>query len=443
MPVSPARAAAFKILLRVEREDSYASELLHSERLNSLSVADRALATELVMGVLRWRSLLDRGLQVSSQPLERLDPEVLVALRLGVYQLHFLSKIPARAAIFESVEMVKAAHKRSAAGFVNAVLRKSATKKIDVAGEIGSAVTSEELAAASAHPDWLVQRWVSAYGFEKTREICGYDQTVPATAVHLHDDRAAQELAGAGILLSPGGLLAHDWLVQKGEVTRTAAYREDRISIHDEASHLVALLAGQGNRILDCCAAPGGKTSVLARRNPNAPVIASDLHPHRARLLRSLLRESNVRTIVADARQLPFAASFDRVLADVPCSGTGTLARNPDIKWRLQLEDLADLQSRQVAILSSALAHLMPGGRLIYSTCSLEREENELVVDTVLAGRSEFKIVDCRSELEKLRTCGELASSDVNSLLSGSCLRTVPGRHLCDGFFAAILERAS
>src|SRR5262250_669282 len=142
MPVSPARAAAFKILLRVEREDSYASELLHSERLNSLSVADRALATELVMGVLRWRSLLDRGLQVSSQPLERLDPEVLVALRLGVYQLHFLSKIPARAAIFESVEMVKAAHKRSAAGFVNAILRKSATNKFDVAGEIRRAVTS-------------------------------------------------------------------------------------------------------------------------------------------------------------------------------------------------------------------------------------------------------------------------------------------------------------
>jgi 16S rRNA (cytosine967-C5)-methyltransferase len=144
---------------------------------------------------------------------------------------------------------------------------------------------------------------------------------------------------------------------------------------------------------------------------------------------------------VADARQLPFAAHFDRILADVPCSGTGTLARNPEIKWRLKFEDLTNLQSRQIAILKSSLTHLAAGGRLVYSTCSLEREENEAVVKTALGGATELKVVDCRSELEQLRRAGELRWPDMNSLLAGPYLRTIPGVHPCDGFFAATIER--
>jgi 16S rRNA (cytosine967-C5)-methyltransferase len=180
---------------------------------------------------------------------------------------------------------------------------------------------------------------------------------------------------------------------------------------------------------------------LLAKNNPKAKVVASDLHPHRARLLRTLSRQPNVRVVAADARQLPFATDFDRILADVPCSGTGTLARNPEIKWRLKPEDLSDLQSRQVAILSSALTHLAPAGRLIYSTCSLEREENQGVVEAVLAGKSEFKVVNCLEELERLRSSRELTWTDVDSLLTGPFLRTIPGQHPCDGFFAGIIER--
>jgi 16S rRNA (cytosine967-C5)-methyltransferase len=468
MAVSPARSslarsAAFEILLRVEREESYAAELLHSERLAQLSSRDHGLTTELVMGVLRWQSLLDQRLAAaSSQKLERLDGEVLAALRLGVYQLQFLSRVPARAAIFESVELVKAARKRSAAPFVNAVLRTIAGAgsedgfaKValaeDILAKISTSPDSITLAQNAAHPPWLVERWTEHYGIEAARQICAHDQTVPDTAIHIHDDlsnkdQADTELAAAGVQLSSGRLLSAARRVLAGDVTGTRAYQEGRVSIQDEASQLVALLAGRGETIvetiLDCCAAPGSKTALLARRNPRAKVFATELHPHRARLLQSLSRLPNVYVVAADARHLPFSCAFDRILADVPCSGTGTLARNPEIKWRLKAEDLHDLQSRQVAILKSALAQLAIGGRLVYSTCSLEREENEAVVEAALDGTAEFKVTDLKGELEQLRQSGELSSAiDIASLLAGPYLRTIPGVHPCDGFFAAMIER--
>lgn len=443
MAVSPARAAAFDILLRVERDRSYASELLHSSRLAKLSSSDHGLATELVMGVLRWRSLLDQRLAgASSQRLDRLDPEVLAALRLGLYQLQFLSRVPARAAIFESVELVKSARKRSAASFVNAILRKVEQSSAEVTLEaVERCPDARQVAACSAHPEWLVTRWVERYGLAAARQICVHNQSVPATVIHIHDDQSGKELAEAGLLLQPGLLVSSARRVDSGDVTKTRAFREGRISIQDEASQLVALLTGHGEKILDCCAAPGSKTALLAKRNPQAQVFASELHPHRARLLRHLVSLPNVYIVAADARQLPFASDFDRILADVPCSGTGTLARNPEIKWRLKLADLADLQSRQIEILKSALAQLALGGRLVYSTCSLQREENEAVVEAALEGGEGFARIACRAELEQLRKSNEVCWSDVDSLLDGPYLRTIPGKHPCDGFFAAIIER--
>ncbi len=362
-------------------------------------------------------------------------------MRLGIYQLQFLSRIPPRSAIFESVEMVKAARKRSASGFVNAVLRKIAIGSGTTHSEIENSKNTSQLAAAAAHPEWMVTRWANHYGFAKARKICFHNQTIPTTTIHMDDGQTSTDLAEAGVQLSRGLLLSSARLVQEGDVTKARGYQEGRITIQDEASQLVVKLTGHGKRILDCCAAPGSKTSMLAKQNPNSSVVASDLHPHRARLLRALTRHAKVSVVAADARQLPFACGFDRILADVPCSGTGTVARNPEIKWRLKPEDLLNLQSRQVAILRSASVHLMPSGRLVYSTCSLEPEENEAVINAALTGKSEFKIIDCRTELEKLRGSGELAWLDVDSLLAGPYLRTVPGIHPCDGFFAAIIER--
>jgi 16S rRNA (cytosine967-C5)-methyltransferase len=450
--VSPARAAAFDILLRVERESSYASELLHSHTYDRLTTVDHSLVTELVMGVLRWRALLDSDIAKSSaQPLSKLDLEILTSLRLAVYQLRWLTRIPARAAIHESVELVKRARKRSAAPFVNAVLRKMTTS-IPSASEPAqpaiSAASAETLAVSSAHPLWLVERWAQAYGLDSAFRICQHDQSVPITTIRLRRVEADEQIRAEGIELAPGALLAPARRVLQGDITRSAAFRSGLCVIQDEASQLVAALVGHGVDVLDCCAAPGGKTEAIADRNPRADVTAVDLHPHRARLLRRLLsaheaaaETRKIRIVAADARSLPFAAKFDRVLADVPCSGTGTLARNPEIKWRLTPADLADLQQRQLAILRSAVAQAADGGRVIYSTCSLEREENEDVIERILEESSSVRILDCRAELERLQREGELIWPDAASLTRGSYLRTLPGVHPCDGFFAAILEK--
>ena len=439
-PISPARTAAFDILLRVARENAYASELLHSARYAPLSAADHGLATEIVMGVLRWRSRLDEEIaKASSQPLHKLDPEVLEALRIGAYQLLYLDRIPARAAINESVELVKRARKKSAAPFVNAVLRKLSKRSAEPPAPLGD--PADNLARKFAHPRWLVERWLGQYGAEAAAGICAYDQQLPPSAIRLRDPAAEQELRDAGVTLSPGVLLSSARVVVSGDITRTAAFRQGRLVIQDEGSQLIAALIGRGARILDCCCAPGGKTSILADANPSSPILAVELHPHRARLTRKLVRQENIRVISADARQLPVLAGFDRVLVDVPCSGTGTLARNPEIKWRLKPEDLADLESRQVAILESALQQLAPGGRLVYSSCSLEREENQDVVERSLSANPNYRVIDVRGELENLRRSGDFVGADLNSLLVGCYLRTVPGTHPCDGFFAAIIER--
>jgi 16S rRNA (cytosine967-C5)-methyltransferase len=443
MPISPARTVAFDILLRVEQQAAYASELLHSSRLDSLSSSDRALTTELVMGVLRWRSRLDEAItQASARSLTKVDIQVLTALRLGVYQLRFLSRIPAHAAINESVELVKRAHKRSAAPFANAVLRKIVAMEIEPPSD-SILWTSSSLAREFAHPEWLVERWVHAFGMERALLICRQDQRIPNTAIRLDDAEVERELQAGGVELTSGALLAGARIVTGGDVTRTRAFQEHRVFIQDEASQLVAALVGTGSRLLDCCAAPGGKTAALAARNPTAEIIAAELHPHRADLLRKRVRAGNVQVIQADALNLPTSGGFDRVLADVPCSGTGTLAHNPEIKWRLKPEDLVGLHDKQVAILRAALRQLAPGGRAMYSTCSLEREENEAVVEEVLLGEQEYQLCDCREELQRLRSTGELLWSDLDSLLSGKFLRTIPGLQPCDGFFAAVIERTA
>jgi 16S rRNA (cytosine967-C5)-methyltransferase len=279
------------------------------------------------------------------------------------------------------------------------------------------------------------------FGAGTAARICAHGQRIPPTVIRLGDAAAEAEVRDAGIDLAPGALLSSARLVGSGDVTTTEPFRSGRVAIQDEASQLVALLVGMGRRLLDCCAAPGSKTSALAARNPEAHIVAADLHPHRVRIMQQLVRAPNVEFAATAIEDLPRGEAFDRVLADVPCSGTGTLARNPEIKWKLRPEDLADLQARQVRILQAAMAQVAPGGRLVYSTCSLEKEENQDVVAAALAGSAGFRLLDCAAELEPLRASGDLTWEDPASLCRGGFLRTLPGTHPCDGFFAAILQR--
>ncbi|HEY6970330.1 MAG TPA: 16S rRNA (cytosine(967)-C(5))-methyltransferase RsmB [Candidatus Angelobacter sp.] len=436
--MTPARKAAFLVLLRVKRESSFAVELLHSPLLEGLSPVDRNLAQEIVLGVLRWQSLLDESFAALLQkPLSRLDPEVVIALRMASYQLAFLDRIPAHAIVNETVELIKKSGKRSASGLVNAVTRKLAALRNTLP------MKERGLAHDFAHPQWLVERWVAQFGHDKTHAICAYDQQVPATALRITAPEQEDELRSAGVHLAPGTLMKNARIVTSGDVTRTRLFSSGQIAIQDEGSQLVAALVGAGQRILDCCAAPGGKTAAIAMAQPHSRIFATDIHAHRARVLRKIASQPNVHVFAADARQLPFVADFDRILADVPCSGTGTLARNPEIKWRLKPEDLADLQARQIAILTSALQHVAPGGRIVYSSCSLEAEENKDVIEKALKNCSEFQIVPMREELAKLKNSGALVWPDVETLLSGNFLRTLPGVHPCDGFFAAVIERTT
>ena len=476
--VSPARKAAFAILMAVERGQSHSDDLLRGKAVNALSAPDRNLATALVLGVLRWQIRLDHQLQaLLKRPNAKLDSEILIALRMGAFQLLHLDRIPAHAAIDESVELAKQTGHRFASGMVNAVLRKIAapaqTQEISNALEgrglsrdenirqIDGALAPEgmspgslgaDLALSEAHPAWIVDRWIDFYGLEAARSICRHGQSQPALTLRLASPGAEAELTQAGIQLESGELLTAARTVVFGDVTSTAAFREGRVRLQDEGSQLVAEIAGKGtvipvNSILDTCAAPGGKTLILAERNPLARIVACESSPQRLDQLRKRLaaHADRIECRLADAIALKEDGAFDLALADVPCSGTGTLGRNPEIRHRLRLEDLPRQAERQRAILTAALRAVRIGGRVIYSTCSLEPEENEQVVAAVLAEGAKARLISLESRVEALLSEGVLTSSGAMRLRAcltpEGTLRLLPGVLHTDGFFIALLER--
>lgn len=448
MPVTPARDVAFQILLRVETRASYAAELLHSTLTARLSEPDLRLATELVMGVERWRGQLDFLVEkLSGKRAETLDPEVLIALRLGIYQIRFLEKIPRHAAVNESVELAKKAHKRSAAGFVNAVLRKVTRAAITQLLPDKISVL-ERLAILHSHPAWLLDRWMQHFGEKRAMALARANNVAAATTLRLVAARAPRErilelLGEDGVECGPGGFLADCVRVVRGHVTASEVFRWRWVTIQDEASQMVADLVGPrpGEHVLDLCAAPGGKSAQLAETaGPSGMVIACDVHLSRLRRMKDLLADDLELSLVClDGTQpLPFGFQFDRILVDVPCSGTGTLRGNPEIKWRLRPADLTALATKQAALLRNALRYLKPGGRLVYSTCSLELEENESVVSQVLESESGFKRI---CPVEELRPHAR-PGADVASLFDvDGYFRTFPPTHHTDGFFAAAIEK--
>ncbi|MDE1161365.1 MAG: transcription antitermination factor NusB [Acidobacteriaceae bacterium] len=399
--MSPARWAAFQVLEKLATSDAHSDDLLHGPLLAGLSQQDTALAHTLVMGTLRWQlSLEDRLLTLLTRPDSHLPSQVENALRLGAFQLLHLDRIPAHAALSESVELVRAAGHPGAAGLVNAILRKLSVNTNPARKPLVE--SADGLAKRLGHPQWLVRRWVKAYGQSAAEAICTYDLTEPT-----------------------GGELFAD----------ATAFRMD------DGSRLVAELAAAAKpdaaTVWDTCAAPGGKTSVLAARLPEAKVLATDVSPkrlHRMAQRFEMELPGRIRTLGVDAGRLSEEEGpFDLILCDVPCSGTGTMARNPEIKVRLEPEDLERQTKRQLEIAQAALARLAPGGRLVYSTCSLEPEENEDIVRSLKGA----KVVPVAEALDRLHL------ADTAPLVRGEFLRTLPGVQFAgDGFFAAILERA-
>jgi len=457
-----ARKIAFDVLSRVASDDAYASDLLHSQLDGAVKPEDAALATEITLGVLRWQRLLDTLLaRHTKKPIQRLDIEVAIALRIGLYQLRFLQRIPAHAAVSESVELVKAAKKTSASTVVNAVLRRCADEAKVPAETLLAAAQRDAsratwLAVVHSHPTWMVERWLAQYGEPKTVAILEANNRAPRVSCHVTSagDAAQREaivrgLESDGLRVEAGTLLRDAFSVSGGSVSRSEAFKSGALSIQDEASQTIPLLLGTqpGEKVLDLCCAPGGKTAILSHAaGANGIVIASDIHAHRIRAAREQLarvRARNVRVLQLDAaKPLPFAEAFDRILVDAPCSGTGTLARHPEIRWRLTLDALASLKPVQASLLHFAADSLKPGGRLVYSTCSIEREENEAVVSAALAGNPKLRRV---LGAEAATTLGGKLAQGVDAARlfdSDGQFHVLPGEYGTDGFFAAVLERA-
>jgi len=453
--ISPARKIAYEVLRRVEAEGAYASDLLHAELGARIKVEDAGLATELVMGVLRWRRLLDFLLDRQlKRPVEKLDLPVALALRIGLYQLRFLERIPARAAVNESVEMVKSARKASAATLVNAVLRRAADNARVPAANLVPPDTpgAERLGILHSHPTWMVERWLARLGEPQTIAQLEADNRTPRLTCALHDVRQREEiftaLKQAGLRIEPGKILQSAFAVSGGSPTRTESFRSGAISIQDEASQTVPLLLDvqTNDRVLDLCAAPGGKTPPLVRAaGPSGTVVAADRYAHRLRAMREQFQRldlTRVRLVELDAASpLPFSTLFHRILLDAPCSGTGTLARHPEIRWRLHPEQFAEFHALQISLLRSALERLAPAGRLVYSTCSMEPEENEQVVQEALRGATGLKR-NGANEVGRDLEDKLVAGRDEKSLFDGEgYFRTTPEAFETDGFFAAIISK--
>jgi len=443
--LSPARRAAFVILMAVERDRAHADDLLRDKAVNALSPLDRNLVTALVLGVLRWQIRLDYQIRaLLTHPNAKLDPEILILLRLGAFQILHMDRIPARAAIDESVELAKQAGQQFASGMVNAVLRRLSEAPPASFPDQSPA----ELALAQAHPAWVVERWVSRYGMDAARAFCRHDQSQPTHTLHLTNPAVEAELNLAGIHFDPGQLLTAARRVVAGDVTASAAVREGRTWLQDEGSQLVAELAGRGNWLLDSCAAPGGKTLILAERNPKARILACEISPPRWDELRKRMAifTSRIECRLTDANVL-VDGGFDVALADVPCSGTGTLGRHPEIRHRLNPEDFSRHADRQLDLLLATVRAVHPGGHVIYSTCSMESEENEQVVAQALARNPNTRTVSLEGRIEALLAEGILKPSGVERLRScltpEGALRLLPGQFHTDGFFIAMVERTA
>jgi 16S rRNA (cytosine967-C5)-methyltransferase len=451
MSITPARRAAFEILRRVQEEGVHSSALMDSFE-SRLKSDDRALCHELVLGVLRRQLWLDRVLEhVADRAVGKIDLPARIALRLGLYQLRFLSRIPASAAVNESVNLVRASRVKSAAGFVNAILRRVASEP-DYDPAEGILDDVEKLSIETSHPRWLIDRWIAAFGANETAALARANNNQAPTAFRLtakslregSATKIISELEAAGVVfrsrVAPGAWRLkrenadHDRIASNPSAQIRKLAAEGSIYLQDEASQLVAHLLGvrEGDRVIDLCAAPGSKTTQIGALVRTALIFAGDRDQRRLQTLRSLSSLQGItylNLVVHDAASsLPFTqASFDRVLADVPCSGTGTLRQNPEIRWRLRPDDFAALSLRQSHILKNAAGLVRRGGTLIYSTCSVEPDENELVVDRFLAEHTEF---------EKLELT---ASPDLLDQSGG--VRTWPHRHDTDGFFITALRR--
>jgi len=426
--IAPARVAAYHVLTAIaDGRADLATALAHA-RGTLPDDRDRALTAEIVTGVQRWRGALDFLIvHFAKRPIERMDAEVVETLRLSAYQLLHLTRVPAAAVVDDAVELVRRAGRSSASGFVNAVLRNIARcrNRLPLPPRPSSlanrSAAVEYLTVTLSHPAWLVERWLDRFGFQIAEQWLRFNNgpaplTLRANPIRTTPARLIERLQQHGIRATPGRFAPEALIIDQREQGDQKGYRAHRSSlpgdllsegwcvIQDEASQLVPLLAGRHpqGRLLDTCASPGGKTIALAAAmTSRGVVVACDVRPRRVDLLRRTVAASgatNTLLVQADLlKPLPFSSTFDCVIVDAPCSGLGTLRRDPDIRWRRRESDLPSLAATELVMIQHAAAVVAPGGRLVYSTCSSEPEENERIAAAFLQTTTEFTAVDLRT----------------------------------------------
>ena len=448
--IAPARTAALTALGEVNAGRADLPAALAAVRPTLADERDRALATDLVTGALRWQGQIDFLIEhFARRPVRKLDFDVLQILRLAVYQLLHLDRVPASAAVNDAVAMTRRARKTSAAGLVNAVLRAISrnSHRLPLPARPPAGEALPYLEVSLSHPGWLADRWLERYGFDAAERWEQFNNAAAPLTLRvnrLKTDRASltRALADAGVAVEPARYAPDGLIVTSGNPLRTPLAATGQFVLQDEASQLVALLgaAEAGMKVLDTCASPGGKTTAMAAMSGDrADIVAIDVRNARVQLLRDTVRTSGaqrIRVLQADlGTGLPFGPRFDLVFVDAPCSGLGTVRRDPDIRWRRKEADLAPLAAAQIGMIRSAADAVRPGGRLIYATCSSEPEENDRVVQAFLSGDSRFAAVDLRKE----KPVNFEALDPV--IDETGVLRTLPHRHGVEAFYGAVLRR--
>ncbi|WP_366921594.1 16S rRNA (cytosine(967)-C(5))-methyltransferase RsmB [Metallumcola ferriviriculae] len=444
------REIAFEVLKRIEHEGAYANLAVNQAVKGAVTKLDRAFITEIVYGTVRRRLTLQWHLEhYLSKPWKKLDPDVRLILLQGAYQLIYMNKVPASAACNEMVNLTKKLRYRSAAGFVNGVLRNVARGKKNLKWPDKSLDPIEYIAVVHSHPRWLVKRWIENFGVEETEKLCTYNnQPSPVTArvntLKTDYDGLSTALKSESVQVLSSRMIPEALAIVSGPpLDKLRAFKEGLFTLQDESSMLPAsvLAPAPGTMVIDGCAAPGGKTTHLAELMENrGRILACDVHNHKLKLIeanKNRLGISIVTEELLDARELgeKYAGQADFLLLDVPCSGLGVLSRRADARWRKLPGDIVKMASLQWEIITGACRALKPGGIMVYSTCTITKEENQWLIDKFVSEFPEFETEDITNLLPFT-----IKTEDVEDARLGR-LQLLPQRHGVDGFFVARLRR--
>jgi 16S rRNA (cytosine967-C5)-methyltransferase len=446
--IAPARVAAYEVLRAVNGGTADLPHALAQQRGHLADERDRALAGEIATGTLRWQAAFDHVVaQFTRRPVGRLDGEVLDVLRLSIFQLLHLDRVPASAVVNDAVDLARRAGKKSAAPLVNAVLRRVSRERLKLplpprpvdAGDREAQL--EYLSIALSHPRWLAARWLDRHGFDDAESWLRFNNSPAALTLRVNTLKTTRaELVAAlqayGVETEPARFAPDGLVVRQGNPLLTPLSDQGVFFVQDEASQVVATFveAAPGQRVLDACASPGGKTiAIAAAQQDRGVVVASDIRGRRLDLLARTVAASgatSIRVVQADAAALPFRTGFDWVLLDAPCSGLGTIRRDPEVRWRRGEADLRELAESQKRMLIETARVLRPGGRLVYATCSSEPEENEAVVAAVVS-----------AAVVRPATAADLPPPVRALVNADGHLRTYPFSHGLEAFFAAVVVK--